>query len=350
VKFLLLIIFLTSLSCSQKYSTAKKTPGDIIVMTYNLENLFDTKHDEGKEDYTYLPYKEKQTEEIQEYCMGLPVTFWKEQCLELDWNEKVLNEKMERLAEVILQVNDGEGPDIIFVQEVENLSVLKELTHKYLKGKGYQEVVLIEGPDSRGIDTGLISKFPLKDKAQLHLIGEGAKEQKTRGILQATFTLDDGTNLTALCAHLPSQHGPTSLRIAGVKAINRIRESIPREHIVIAAGDFNITAKEDAQNKLFERYAMKDWYISHYVGCTECSGTHNYRGSWSFLDVMLFSKNLGPKGDSNWELIAKSFNTPNTVRYQVSRFGTPDRFGDGQKASGVSDHFPLIVTLRKRKP
>ena len=32
-------------------------------MTYNVENLFDTKHDEGKDDYTFLPLSFKRTSE-----------------------------------------------------------------------------------------------------------------------------------------------------------------------------------------------------------------------------------------------------------------------------------------------
>jgi endonuclease/exonuclease/phosphatase family metal-dependent hydrolase len=350
VKFLLITLFLTSVSCSQKYVTAKKAPDDILIMTYNLENLFDTKHDEGKEDYTYLPLKKKQTSEVQEFCNNLKVEYWKQDCLNLDWNENVLAEKMERLAEVILQVNDGKGPDLLFVQEVENLSVLRTLVDRFLKDKGYKEIILIEGPDERGIDTGLVSKFPLKGKPDLNLIPKVASEGETRGILKASFELPDGTILTALGAHFASQHGPTSLRVAGLKTLNRLKAEIPSDHIVIAAGDLNITAKEDNDNKLFEKIMMKDWYVSHYIGCGDCLGTHSYRGSWSFLDVMFFSKNLGPSGSSKWKVIPESIDTPKTVRHQVSRFGTPERFGDGRKASGVSDHFPLIVTLRKRKP
>jgi hypothetical protein len=347
VKFSLIFVLLFAVSCSEKYITSKRAADELVLMTYNIENLFDAEHDEGKDDYTYLPLSKKQNPAHQQRCRKLPVPYWVDECLNLDWNEEVVDEKMKRIAAVVLDINGGKGPDVLFMQEVENLRVITQLRDRYLKD--FKEVILIEGPDERGIDTAILSKLPLAGKPQLHLIGDDAKSQKTRGLLQADLLLPDGSILTAFSAHLPSQHAPTPARVKGLEALYRVRSQLPADRIVVAAGDFNITTTEDAGNNLLRTYMMPQWYISHYIGCGDCAGTHAYRGTWSFLDIMFYSKNLGPKGDAAWRVLPESVQVPQSNRYQVSRFGTPERFGGGGKASGVADHFPLVVTLKQRK-
>ena len=123
-------------------------PLKVSIMSYNLENLFDTTHDEGKEDYTYLPYLYKQsTQSVLDYCNGLDNDYYRQTCLELDWSENVLNKKIQNLAKVITTYNNGQGADIIVFQEVENINALNLLVKDGLKGKGYHYVSLLEGRD-----------------------------------------------------------------------------------------------------------------------------------------------------------------------------------------------------------
>ena len=96
-------------------------------MQLRVENLFDTVHDQGKEDYTYLPLSLKQkSPEIQDYCNGLERESWKKSCLETDWNESVLNKKIKNISKVLSTYNNGRGADVIVVQEVENKKCLKK--------------------------------------------------------------------------------------------------------------------------------------------------------------------------------------------------------------------------------
>jgi endonuclease/exonuclease/phosphatase family metal-dependent hydrolase len=379
--FTLCLIVISIYSCSTVKHGSDRDD-EIVLMTYNVENLFDTVHDEGKDDRTYLPRKAKQSQEHKFYCMQQKISYFVQECLEVDWNEEALEIKMQRLAEVILQVKKGKGPDVLYLQEVENLNVLEMLRTKYLEQAGYtQPAILIEGPDKRGIDTAIISRLPLVKEAKLHLMEINLSETKnyrdkratefleryiekaknasangkniiiveTRGILEANFRLPDGSILTALSVHLPSQGSPHFLRVKGLELLNQIKASLPSENIVVAAGDFNITQKEDQENKLMELMMMPHWYVSHYIGCDSCQGTHNYRGSWSFLDIMFFSKNLGPKGEANWMVIPSSIDVPTGSPHQVSRFSTPQRYGEGKGNYGVSDHWPLTANLRLRK-
>ena len=54
-----------------------------------------------------------------------------------NWTPTVLNRKIKNLSWVINQINNGEGPDILGVCEVENAHVLNLLMDKLTTGKSY---------------------------------------------------------------------------------------------------------------------------------------------------------------------------------------------------------------------
>ena len=64
------------------------------VMTYNLENFFDTYDDPGKDDKAYLPLSDKQDQSHIDACNNIKVSKWKNECLYLDWNEENKNKKL----------------------------------------------------------------------------------------------------------------------------------------------------------------------------------------------------------------------------------------------------------------
>ena len=109
----------------------------VTIMTFNVENLFDSTHDEGKDDYTYLPRVVKDDPAHIARCETLEVERWRRDCLELDWNEEAVVFKLSQLAKTILEVNDGLGPDVIAFQEVENAAILTRLSQEYLQAAGY---------------------------------------------------------------------------------------------------------------------------------------------------------------------------------------------------------------------
>ncbi len=102
--------------------------GHITLMTFNVENLFDTIDDPGKNDATYLPLASKQSAAHKAGCAEIDNDYWREQCLYWDWNEEVVTTKLGRLARVIRQVSNGRGADIIAFQEVENVRILERLS------------------------------------------------------------------------------------------------------------------------------------------------------------------------------------------------------------------------------
>ncbi len=319
----------------------------VTVMSFNVQNLFDNTDDPGKDDKAYLPLAAKQTDAHTDACNEIEVESWRDECLYLDWSDAALDFKLGVLATTIRQVNNGRGADIIALQEVENVNVLERLRTEHLADLGYRPAILVEGTDTRGIDVAFLSKLPLLGDPvlhPLHLPEFPDRQGDTRGVLQADFRMPDGSVLTGLSVHFPAPFHPTPMRVAAYEHLNKLRDALPDNHHVFAAGDFNTTSTEDEREGLLDRYARPGWTLAHDVGCNNCPGTHYYSrdDTWSFLDMILFSPARGENATTR--IRAKSVAIANKNPAQVSEAGTPERFRSASR-TGVSDHWPMIATI-----
>lgn len=320
---------------------------DVTIMTFNVQNLFDNVDDAGKDDKAYLPIEAKQNDDHIWECNEIEVASWRDECLNLDWSVAAIDLKLSVLAETIRQIGDGRGPDIIAFQEVENAAILNRLRTDYLADSDYLPAILIEGQDLRGIDVAFLSRLPLAKPAQLHALrfdDHPEREKDTRGVLEATFRLPDGSLLTGFAVHFPAPFHPTEMRIAAYRHLAGLRAQLPDENYVFAAGDFNTTSTEDQEQDMLERFARPYWTIAHELGCGECKGTAYYARDerWSFLDMILYSPARGE--NATWRIRANSVRVANGTKRQVTANGVPARFRL-ENATGVSDHWPLVLTL-----
>ena len=340
----------------QQSASDASSPNDISIMAYNVENLFDTIHDKGTEDYSYQPLTKKNTIKHKRHCETIRSRRYKKECLELDWSTPILNRKMHRLATTILQVNNNKGPDILIMPEVENIRILKLFNKKYLKAAEYKTIVHLEGPDKRGIDVSILTRLPQASKPILHKIPFQARDagdqewmSRSRGILQSHFTLPDGQEIAIFGVHFPSPRNPTYWRQQGIAFLNHLKSQLPKNVLAVAAGDFNITQKEEKSHRLYSQQIGKEWLVSHKIGCPNCKGTNYYHSmtSWSFLDAILFDKKFSEL--SHWYVDRKSISIPNQSIYQVNKWGSPAHFNSGNYPIGVSDHWPIYAVLKNRK-
>ena len=103
---------------------------------YNLENLFDTIHDEGKNDYEYLPDGG------------------------MKWTSYKYENKVKNMAYAVAQLGtdyDPRGASCVGVAEVENIGCLYDLCAEANSQYGRRfKPILIEGPDRRGVDVGFL--------------------------------------------------------------------------------------------------------------------------------------------------------------------------------------------------
>jgi endonuclease/exonuclease/phosphatase family metal-dependent hydrolase len=327
-------------------AVSEPAPRAVTIMTLNVQNLFDNQDDPNTDDKAYLPAEAKQSDAHIAACNEIEVESWRDECLYLDWTDSAVDYKLGLLADVIRQVDDGRGAAIIAFQEVENVQILERLRSEFLADAGYGTPILIEGDDLRGIDVGFLSKLPLTGEPILQRIAfEDFPEHAgdTRDVLQATFQLPDGSLLTGFAVHFPAPFLPTQMRIDAYQHLAKLRASLPPEHNVFAAGDFNTTSTEDARENLLEQFARPFWTVAH-DDCQDCPGTYYYArdDNWSFLDMILYSPARGTK--ATWQIRADSVRIANQIPRQVTPDGTPARF-NLREGTGVSDHWPLLLTI-----
>ena len=166
--FLAALLFISLGAIAQKKSKASsgKQFQVYAVGFYNQENLFDTCHDAGKNDYEYLPAK--------------------------GWNGMKYTNKLKNMSRALADMGTDVLPNVgcafIGLAEVENANVLKDLTAQPpLKARNMQ-FCHVEGPDKRGIDCALLynpALFTVKNVKLVPYVQELEKDSAfmTRGFL-----------------------------------------------------------------------------------------------------------------------------------------------------------------------
>lgn len=316
------------------------------VVTTNFENHFDHLHDAGKEDFTYLPLVVKRTlPEALAWCEN-QTGYYRESCFNLDWTEEVFERKSQRIAEVMNGVFFPSQPDVIVVQEVENMNALESVARKL--GPKYR-AVLIEGPDERGIDTGVITRLNVLS-SQLHSFNT-VSGRPTRGILEVVVQAGN-YKVTVLANHWPSQNNPDGNRMnAGEKLLQAAKAAQKRSDLVIAAGDFN-TSSDDELNAL-ETYVYPNFLdaesSARRLGVKfEAQASYSHRGVWASLDHIFLMKGsrLTRKVDfSQVSLYTEQGKLIENYVFQGRNESRPVRY-DHETGEGYSDHLPLAMTIK----
>lgn len=318
---------------------------EVSIMTYNVENLFD-EHQDNKDDTTYIPLSQKHSAAHKAECMKVPEGRFRDDCMSLDWNTKIIQTKLERIAAVVASIDHGNGPDILILDEIENVRILGrlmvEINKKLPADKAYLEPILLEGWDSRGIDVGMLSRLPKAQATSITPVKMNGKILNSRGILHSVFRLPDGKSLNVFGVHFPSGGNPVVMRKAAIDALNAELAKLSPTELAIAGGDYNINAKE--QNLYAQNLGSK-WLVSHMIGCKDCVGTEYFGrdNEWSFLDALLFTKNM-KTGTSGWVVDEQSIDVPNDGPEQTWK-GRPNRFSQDH---GVSDHWPMFAKIRTK--
>ena len=323
------------------------------VAFYNLENLFDTIHDEGKNDFEYLPDGANK------------------------WGSLKYTSKLKNMAQVLanlgteMTMKNGlqkvcKSPAIIGLSEVENRRVLEDLLKEpVLQDKGW-EIIHVEGPDKRGVDCAFFYNpaiFKLEHYHLTHYIYEnGDTTRATRGFLIASGTIA-GDKISFIVNHWPSRAAGSEFREMGGRQVRKMIDSIfaanPKEKVVIM-GDLNDDPKDKSVTKaLGAKSNKKDckpgdmfnpWYETLYkVG----QGTLLYDGKWNLFDQIIISENLlNPDNVTDYsslkfrknEIYLRDF----LITQEGKTKGAPKRtFASGVWLNGYSDHLPTQIFLVK---
>ncbi len=331
-------------------------PDELLVGTWSVENLFDTADDPAKDDKEFLP--------------------------ENGYSEPLLQQHLASLGRVIRSINGGRGPDVLALTEVENKAVAERLRTEALGDLGYQPVVLEEGPDARGIDLALLTRFPLMGPATLHPVVRPEDGKQYRGILEATLNVN-GRPLTVFVNHWYATRAGMDVekthqqRMVAVNVLRqlidaRLKENPGREVVVL--GDFNVNLGDRALTEGLgatertpeaARDAGKLYDTVESVQEMKAAapdvqlGTHYYHPdqSWSTFDHALVSPTLLDDTGLAWvpgsTAVVKNDVTADEAglprRFFLPRVKSPDGQVPPMAVNplGASDHFPVVMRLRK---
>lgn len=299
-------------------------------MEYNVENLFDCYHDTLKNDSDFLPdgaYK---------------------------WTHSKYWRKLNAVGRgITLASTHGDSlllPDIIGLCEVENDSVIFDITRRsLLRGAGY-EYFVTSSPDQRGIDVALLYQ-PVAFRPISHTslrVATVPGMRPTRDILYVHGeTL--GGELHVFVMHAPSRSGgeraSRPYRLAAAERLSQALDSLrgvaPAARILVM-GDFNDYPGDPALEFLAGR-GLTDVAAEPYLTpCKEVPATYRYRGFWGSLDHILLSPSLLEAFRSSRVAWHEALVEPDTTYGGVKPF----RFFLGPTMhGGFSDHLPLVAIL-----
>lgn len=312
------------------------------IMFYNVENLFDTKHDSLKNDYDFLPG-------------GF-----------MNWSDWKYWEKQRNIGRVITAVGEMQSPALVGLCEIENDSVIFDLTKRSPIRTQEYEYLVTNSPDIRGIDVALLyqrHQFKLLEKNEYEVIFSKENARPTRNILHAVGQVISGDTLDVFVCHFPSRYGGQLESEGGrIDAAQLLRDktdslfSVRKYAHIIIMGDFN----DHPDNKSISK-VLKARILNYHLDKHELYnlflhrikerdfGTLKYQGQWGVLDQFIVSGNLlmeknNVKIENNEAHIFKAdFLTEKDEKYGGVR---PYRTSLGPRyIGGFSDHLPIYMDL-----
>ena len=347
VILILLIIPLTS--CAQ----GKRS---YVIGFYNLENLFDTYHDEGKNDYEYLPDGANQ------------------------WTEAKYAKKLHNMASVIRAMKDENKVwhALLGVSEIENRHVLEDLVSQPEIAEANYQIVHYDGPDRRGVDVALLYRpnqfkvlesksipFDFNSSIEFSLNEEEKAYFRTRDILMVRGML--GNEMFAVfVAHLPSRIGGkgNDLRSRGGEIMYqesmRLMAEYPQIKIV-AMGDMNDNPTDPSMavymhgKENIDEVEQEDFFSPFVSMLKSGYGSLAYQGEWNIYDIIVVNSNLC-RGDGlkirpivKKKFFGRIFNPPFMTNQEGAYAGTPFRtFSGGAFIGGYSDHYPTYIVVSNK--
>lgn len=314
-------------------------PPEFTFVTYNVENLFDCRHDTLKNDLEFLPDGDRK------------------------WTWRRYKKKVNDIARVLHEIGEPNEtmvdyagfhiPDVIVLCEVENDSVIVSLTRRsLLRSVGYRYVIT-HSQDHRGVDVSILyNPLTFRPDTSFSIRVDSLHGfAPTRDILYIKGTTRAGEKLHVFALHAPSrssgeaQTEPYRLLVSNAVAyhVDSLLTDDPFTNIIVA-GDFN----DYSSNKSLKNLSKRLCHISKDAkgknqDKTHVSGTYYFQGEWGSLDHILVSSSIAEKVtqcyifDRDWLL---EQDAQGSLRPKRTYRG-PMYHG------GVSDHLPLVLKIEK---
>jgi len=323
IKFPLIILMFALCSCAAQDEQKQQCN----VAFYNVENLFDTVDDPQKNDDEFTPkggYR---------------------------YTDKVYRQKLHNIATVIGELDAV----IVGLAEIENSTVLDDLTTQPELKKHHYKYAWFDSPDPRGIDVALLydpTRFKVLHKEAIPIRMKGLA---TRDVLYVKGILDGDT------VHVQVNHWPSrgegmkesipKRRVAAIvneKNIRRILAANPDAKIMVM-GDMNdnpddesiskvLGAKNDKNAKLYN-----PWTTYYDQG----KGTSVYHRQWDHFDQIIISSSW-MNHTGGWQFEKAEIFDADFIRNTKYEDAYPLRSFKGKNwVNGYSDHLPVYIQLSR---
>ena len=319
------------------------SPDTLRIVSYNVENLFDNRHDTLKSDLDFTPEGTHH------------------------WTYRRYQAKVERIAQVLTAIggwydadiapatsspiadtdhtSTSHAPVLVGLCEVENDRCLRSLCW-HLRRYRYK-YIHYESPDERGIDVAL-----LYDSTRFHVLHSEPipvplPSAPTRDILYVQGALSPvaiqqpSDTLHLFICHLPSQFGGTSeteWKRAIAKSVLQSRidsllTAFPSANVIVM-GDMNSAPANDLTG-------MTNLMLPHMQNIFKAEGTHKYNGIWAYLDQFYVSPSL------THHVSASVFAPTWLLEEDTKYLGVKPRrtFNGYHYRDAYSDHLPIVLTL-----
>ncbi len=284
------------------------------LVSYNVENLFDTRHDTLKNDSSFLPD-------------GMH-----------HWTYRRYQTKIDRIAQVLVNIGGWESVPLVGLCEVENARCLRQLCYR-LRCFNYR-YVHYDSPDERGVDVALLYDSTRITILHSQAISLSLRSDATRDILYVSALYELRDTLHVMLCHLPSQLGGASSsdwkRQHAKSLLQSHIDSIlllqPSANIVLM-GDMNTLPQDDLN-------AMTNLMLPIQKAG---KGTHKYQGIWTCLDQFYVSPSLVSRAQTT--IFSPPWLLEEDTKYldlKPRRTYVGFRYNDG-----YSDHLPIVLTIQK---
>lgn len=278
---------------------------------YNQENLFDTIHAPGKNDYDFLPdgsYK---------------------------WTGMKYQSKLKNMSRVLSELCTEHGlksgAAVIGLSEVENRTVVEDLTHQPSLANRHYRVLHFDSPDRRGIDCAMLYNprmFQLEDSLYVPYIYPsdenpadefgfsfddnnrvvarplfGDTTHITRGFLVGIGRMA-GDRLAVIVNHWPSRGAESVVRERAGRQVFALCQALQKQYgsqlKIVVMGDLNddpdnlsltqgMQCKFEAKKITGPGDFFNPWF---YTLRKQGQGTLRYNGRWNLFDQILLSGNM----------------------------------------------------------
>ena len=313
------IVFLFATVVADLHAQTTKPPFTLVEL--NCENLFDCRDDSLKDDEEFLPDSPRR------------------------WTRHRYWRKLNNIGQELLSCSDR-LPDLVALTEVENDTVMHDLTRRSLLRNAGYHYLMTASSDVRGLDVALMwqpSSFrPIcYDTHTVPLVHD---MRPTRDILYVKGETVRGDTLHIFVVHAPSRYGGEKESRPFRRQVAELLQQLVaplRGEKTIVMGDFNDYDDSPALILLYGQGLVNA--TAKAQGSHGAKGTYRYQGEWRSIDHVLLSPAMSACVDTTY-INDAPFLLEEETRYGGKR---PKRTYQGfNYRPAFSDHLPLVVQLR----